>query len=575
MIKLEIGKDYEKKKIKLIDIRDDATEIISPRIRYIEITSCNPKAFNNPDPELIVPSEKIYNSWDLPADDGSVSYLVTGVEDSESQLSGGFISRAYYSSPYLNVPLVLDSKKILNLYADRYLYFVEFFPSKFAKYERIFYDPFNLYNSEDFNYNYQGRTVPGALFTTIGSPILGSKSSTLPIIILDDSPRAFSHINQDYRLFNVKDEVFLNSILNLMTLFDSYSLYNTGIEEYYGYDKIIIHYDPVSNTFKSPNEGSPPVDTIYVKSDRLSQPTDTPTNMPKITYTTNHYPVPFILTSGTNVIKADEEEIIILYSQKNQNRPSVTYGSIYDNNAEIPKTFSCVDACMQRLSSLPTTCQPQEECKLGCPATKQIQNQISACMKKIQKFYTCQEREARTYNRLKNPKITEMEYLDKVCGSSAPCQMPEFVPNTACSNECKEEESLCKNYDLLTKKIGCQVACSSKSIPLCTESAFQIKLKAKKWTRVTIPDIKSAINGIPTVISAKEFFDCPGLQIKTLKGKKVGVAANYLKSEETYAFRTSKACVVKYLPQSCRSDVALNLRNAKISEEELQDPDEE
>ena len=98
---------------------------------------------------------------------------------------------------------------------------------------------------------------------------------------------------------------------------------------------------------------------------------------------------------------------------------------------------------------------------------------------------------------------------------------------------------------------------------------FQIKLNASRWKRV---DIREAARAL---ISAKEFTNCPNVKIRTLKGKKVSVAANFLEVGQTYAFKASKACTVQFIPASCQSQPPSVEKSAKVSDELLENPDPE
>lgn len=569
MIRIKIGESYNTRKL--------YGDLGTYPLRTITITSCYDESFDHPSGSTIaIPSEKKFVNADNEPN-GKTMEIITGIK-SHSKSPG---------SSYFPVSLI---DELSETFADYYFYQKKLYShNPFTNYGLVVYDPFqSLGNLNSDAPQIWGLSLPSTNFYVTGStPILEFRNDNNKnydsSIMIDDVPRTFSKmsdcINTGRYDYIDEDEPYkLEDFYSLTKIFDSYFTYyggvyssggayssycDTSIESYWGYDKLMIHYNPITNKFLSESKHPNTIETLNIKSDSIK----TRNNYPKTDYVYNYYSVPFILKSGTNVIKATDKEIIILYSQKHQNRAEVTFGTIYDSNRQLPSYYSCVDTCLDKALSLSSICQPIIDCKNNCPITQSLQKESSACLKKISNYYSCQEKERKKYDKQKNPKQSEEEYVSNKCGNKEPCTLPKFVPDAGCASRCDEEVSLCKDYNTISKKTACQAKCTSMSAA-CSSVAFQVKIKkTNKWTKVTIPEKTS------NVISAKEFFDCQDLKIKTLKGKKVGVDANYLEKGKTYAFKAKKACVAKYVPLACRPRAPES--DAQTSDDVLEEPDDE
>ena len=410
LVTFNVEKEYAPQKINLYNRQLDRNKVITSNVRRIVVHSCNPQAFDNPDPAVILPSGEVTSRWVIPASqDGSRAFIITGIEGATYYNGQAHIAQGDFRSPlYFNFLTILDEAGVLlrrNL--REYWYWPSLFPSPYSKYRNVVYDPYNKIMRSDISVEGEvywrfSRPISG-IQVDGGSPVVENKDSLPPNIIFRDAVKKHFLFSDYLALLNIQDKVFLD----LAKIFDAYPSYSgwnwifTGdfsstrwdnFEEYYGYDQLIVHYDPMKNAFVAPPGFISPVEVISVKADQLlAYPFISPTQkIPPPSYTPHAYPVPFILTSGTNVVSATSDEIVVLFSQKHQNRPAVTFGTLYDNKQPVSST-SCVDACLMRASGLPSTCAPVSECQLNCPVDAAVQKKINACGTKLKNFYVCQK----------------------------------------------------------------------------------------------------------------------------------------------------------------------------------------
>jgi hypothetical protein len=539
LLTVKVRKDYVTKKISASS---------SGPIRYLTITSCNPEAFGSRKPDVLFPSEKVSTIDRIDIKDGSTAYIITGIKDEKAL--------KYFKNSWewgwTNIFYLSNKDALEPTIEDGYFYWSSLYKNVFTKYAYIGYDL-----NEGWWSILWGTPTPSARIWLWGdSPILEDEDNHKNYdtkVVISDVPKKFMHFSDELKAkrYGLTDAE-VNILKDYVKIFDAYSegAYISALDE--NLLRIVINYDPEKNEFVLPKDGYLQVGTVKTNS------------ILDMEY--NSYPVPFILKSGTNVFKVSKDEIRILYSQKHQNRAAVTFGTVYGSK---PATSSsCVSACFQQASQIPSKCAPISDCKLNCPIDPTVGKQAKACIKKFSLQSICENKAIRDYGKKPSLASSEEEYVAKKCGSSDPCVMPTFVPRADCASRCGVEETLCNSHETLSKKMTCEVKCVSNSNPQCSAAAFQVKLKAKKWSRVAIPA------KAPAVVSVKEFIDCEGLQIRTIKGKKVGVVAEYLSNTEIYAFKAPKACTAKYVPFACRPAKTID-NNAPVTDEPLEDPDSE
>jgi hypothetical protein len=561
LLTFKIRDDYETQKLTFTQVYKDP-KTVDAKVRYIEIESCNDQSFGVRDSSIYLPSGKkkdLFNSFR--PKDGSKIRIVTDVKGDKIKFETSF--KVTYDNDYLAVLygfIGLDKNGRLIRGDESYRYWSYLYNSPYSGYERVIYDIFNEADEEAWNVDHRLTASPVPRFGLSNTISVSGAASPIGYLSWPDVPKNPVRFSEAVGAgtFNL-DDLEVKALQPLIKLFDGY------YQNQYFYfsldyvhpgrqDLIRLRYDIVKNEFIKPfsDKESPLWILGYLDGEYDYN-----------IYGNERLVPPYILPSGTNVLKATNKEVIILYSQKHQNRAGVTYGTVYGSS---PSTSSsCVSACFQQASQIPSKCAPASDCKLGCAAVNA--KEIKICSKKIANYYSCIDKAAETYEKKPSLAASEEAYAAKKCGLSEPCTLPAIIPNPACAARCDVDGPLCNSHETLSKKMTCEVKCVSNSNPQCSAVAFQVKLKAKKWTKVTIPA------RAPTVISVKEFSGCEGLQIRTIKGKKVGTSASYLSRDEVYAFKASKACAAKFVPFACRPttpDV-----DAPTTDEPLEDPDSE